>query len=253
MSELHPAANLFPMMSKEEFEGLKSDIEINGQREPITYYDGLLLDGRNRLRACEELKVKPTRYDLPKDTDPVAWVLSHNFHRRHLNASQRSMIAARLANLPVGANQHSKEGGPKEPPSIEEAAKRMNVGISSVKRAKKIQDKGSAEVIAAVESGELKVTTAAEFVDEEPDKRQQTKIVRKGSGAVKEYITEPKDEPKRKEPEPEAETEVTDKVIDRAKVKLEEHLRGVILQFGHLGLGGQADKEVNALRKKAGL
>lgn len=54
------------------------------------------------------------------------------------------------------------------------------------------------------------------------------------------------------EPEPEVQP-VRDAVLDRAKHRLEEHLRGVILQFGHLGLGGQADSEVKALRRKAGL
>lgn len=187
----HPAASLFPMMESEAYELFKADIEQNGQREPITIWQGQLLDGRNRLKACEELGIKPAKFELDKEIDPVSWVLSHNLHRRHLDTSQRAMVAAKLANLPVGANQHAKEGTHKCAPSVEEAAELLNVSPRSVTNAKKVLDKGSTEVVKAVEQGELKVTTAAEFVEEEPNKREQSRLVKQGAEAVKAHITEP--------------------------------------------------------------
>lgn len=60
-------------------------------------------------------------------------------------------------------------------------------------------------------------------------------------------------EPKRKEPEPELEAEVTDKVIDRARKILETALASVRLQLGHLGVGSGCDKEIESIRRKAGL
>jgi len=107
--EFHPIANVFPLMMGDEFKRFRKDIKINKLREPIVIYEGKILDGRNRYNACKELGllVDTKRYD---GDDPVGFVLSANLHRRHLNESQRAMVAAKLASLKVGANQHTKEG-----------------------------------------------------------------------------------------------------------------------------------------------
>ncbi len=34
--------------------------------------------------------------------EPLAFVVSHNLHRRHLNESQRGMVGAKLANMNEG-------------------------------------------------------------------------------------------------------------------------------------------------------
>ena len=93
--QIHPAAEIFPLMSGEDFEKLKRDIAAHGLRERPAYLGGLLIDGRNRLRACDELGIDPgRRRDLADDTDAVAYVLSANLHRRHLTSSQRATVAA---------------------------------------------------------------------------------------------------------------------------------------------------------------
>ena len=58
MYDVHPAAEIFPLMSDEEFKGLVADIQEHGLREPIVLHDGKVLDGRNRVRACEELGIE---------------------------------------------------------------------------------------------------------------------------------------------------------------------------------------------------
>ena len=105
--------------------------------------------------ACKELRLTP---DIkPYDGyDPLGFVLSANLHRRHLNESQRSMIAAKLSSLKLGANQHTKED-----PSIEEASKRLNVGKASVERARKVIDDGDPELVKAVEQNKVRVSAAA--------------------------------------------------------------------------------------------
>jgi hypothetical protein len=51
--EPHPLANIFPLMTDAELKVLADDISRNHQREPITLYQGLILDGRNRYLACK--------------------------------------------------------------------------------------------------------------------------------------------------------------------------------------------------------
>ncbi len=194
--EIHPAATLFPMMDSDSFQRLKADIKENGQEKCITFFDGHLLDGRNRMKACEELGIEPSIEEIEDSGDgkfdPFRWVLSVNLHRRHLTESQRAMVAAKLATLKRGANQHSKEDGSIDPPSIDDAASLLSVGSASVKRAKQVIDAGSKEIVEAVEQGNLAVSFAAKVTAEEPDKKTQTKVYKTGGkAALKEHITEP--------------------------------------------------------------
>lgn len=86
----HPLSAAFPAMSAEDFAALVEDIKANGQREPVMVYEGMVLDGWHRYRACLQIGAKPQQFTFPADKDPVAFVLSHNLHRRHLTPSQRA-------------------------------------------------------------------------------------------------------------------------------------------------------------------
>lgn len=90
--EIHPAANEFPMLDAKRHAELVADIAANGQRETIKLYRGTVLDGRNRLKACQELGLTPKTATLPDDTDPWAYVWSLNGERRDLVADQRAQI-----------------------------------------------------------------------------------------------------------------------------------------------------------------
>src|SRR5213592_4411301 len=61
--ELHELVHLFPPMSEAEFADLKADIQKNGLREPLWTYQGKVIDGRNRLRACMELGIVPATHE----------------------------------------------------------------------------------------------------------------------------------------------------------------------------------------------
>ena len=93
----HPLAAIFPLMEGAEFDELVADIKANGQRQWIVTYEGMILDGRNRYRACLAAGVKP---GVQKGDDcvgdPAAYVVSANIHRRHLNAKQKRDLIAKL-------------------------------------------------------------------------------------------------------------------------------------------------------------
>jgi chemotaxis protein histidine kinase CheA len=154
---VHPAAELFPMMSETEFQAMKEDIRIHGQNDDVLIWNGTLLDGRNRLRACVELEIEPGWSELPSTIDPVSWVLSHNLHRRHLTTSQRGMVATKLATLLQG--EKKTDAGIQASSQIE-AAEKLNVSRDSVQKARKVKQKATPEVVAAVESGTMSLNAA---------------------------------------------------------------------------------------------
>ncbi len=85
-------ANRFPLMNKKEYKELKIDIKKNGLLEPIILFEDKILDGRNRYNACKELDVKIKTIEY-KGKNPLQYVISTNLKRRHLNESQRAMVA----------------------------------------------------------------------------------------------------------------------------------------------------------------
>ena len=158
---LHPAAELFPVMDEAAFAALVADIAAHGQREPILVLDGQVIDGRHRMRACEQLGVEPlVRQVSADDGDPFGLVVSLNLHRRHLSEGQRAIIAARLATLPHGRPDANAQICAF---TQDEAAQHLKVSRRTVQHARAVLDHGIDELQAAVKGGEISVSAAAEL------------------------------------------------------------------------------------------
>jgi hypothetical protein len=154
--EFHPLANLFPMLEAPQAGAFADDIKANGLRQVIVTFGGKILDGRNRYLACREAGVNPRFKEFTGD-DPLSYVISLNLTRRHLTESQRATVAAKIATLPDGQRQVGKFAGV---PSQAQAAAMMNISERSVRSARQVLENGTPEMIASVEQGRLKVSTA---------------------------------------------------------------------------------------------
>ena len=94
---VHPVAECFPMLAGDDAEELALDIKANGLAHPIVLdAEGTLVDGRNRLRACDKARVPPHFTVLAAGADIESYVMSANIIRRQLDAGQRAMIVARI-------------------------------------------------------------------------------------------------------------------------------------------------------------
>jgi hypothetical protein len=158
---VHPAAELFPLMSGEAFADLVDDIRENGLNMSIVRAeDGAILDGRNRLLACLESGIEP-RY-VVYTGNPWTFVISTNLHRRHLTDGQRAIIAGKIASLPRGGDRSkaSDEALPPPPPTRLEAAELMQVSNTAVERARRVQHHGTESLNEITEAGKVPLATA---------------------------------------------------------------------------------------------
>lgn len=189
--EFHPIANAFPMLEPKELQLLAEDIASNGLKQPIVLYEDKILDGRNRYRACGVCGSIPRFEEWDGKGSPVAYVVSMNLRRRHLDESQRAVVGARLANMPA----HRPSGI--SPPiggllcesqraviaanliSQSDAAHLMNVSERSIQRASALP----VAVQDAVLRGEVTVSKA------EKELRKETKRA-KDDAKAKEVLAE---------------------------------------------------------------
>ena len=171
--EFHELADIFPLMEGKPFDELVADIKENGLREPIVVLNEKILDGRNRYRACLAADVDP-RFEHYHGDDPVRYIISLNLRRRHLDESQRAMVAAKLANLGEGRPSNTAPIGAV---SQSDAADLLNVGRRSVQRATAVQEHGVPELQRAVEAGGVSVAAAA-YVASRPESEQREIVAR---------------------------------------------------------------------------
>jgi hypothetical protein len=165
----HPLSAAFPAMGRADFLALVEDIARHGLRQPAIAFEGQILDGWHRYRACIEAGVTPRVDVLEADVDPVALVLSLNLSRRHLTPSQRAAAVVACATWrEIGNNQYSLGSAPGSDPdanvSVKELAKQADVSTRTIEQAKKAQRAGLGEV---VRDGGMSAKAAAALASEE--------------------------------------------------------------------------------------
>jgi protein gp37 len=118
--KVHPVAEKFAMLDEAELKALAEDIKRNGLQQPIVLnHDGtVLLDGRNRWRACEIASADVVEIRLGQhytETQLVDYIVSANIKRRHLSAGQRDMLGADLKPFYAAGTKRGRPKGGDSP------------------------------------------------------------------------------------------------------------------------------------------
>lgn len=93
--EAHEICETWPEIPLDQFKKMVTSIRTSGLIQSITTFEGKILDGRHRYRACIEAGVSP-RFEQYKGDDPVGFSQAANDHRRHATPSQRAIQAIKL-------------------------------------------------------------------------------------------------------------------------------------------------------------
>jgi len=181
--KVHPIADWLPMMSEAALSDMVEDIKSNGLLHPIVLYEGKILDGRNRYRACQLAEVEPVTV-TPEIEDPVSFVESCNLRRRDLTTGQRAMFGAnkvehyedeakKRQKLSKGRGKKGKETVPDLNKGQSRDAAGATVGVSgrTIDKATTVLRTGDEELIGLVKSGEMDVTKAANVAALPPEQR----------------------------------------------------------------------------------
>ena len=169
MKQQHPLSAAYPSMQDDDFVGLVEDIRKHGQRDTATLYDGMVLDGWHRYRACLEIGI-PCRFEEFSGNDPAAFVISKNTHRRQLTAGQRAAaVVAVRAWRPSNSEQAGQQtdekvihkGAPVHPSaSVAQMAAESGVGERTIQQAKRGHEAGLGE---AMRDGKISPKRASEI------------------------------------------------------------------------------------------
>ena len=113
--KVHPAASIFPLIEGDDFYELCESIRTHGVQHSATVRGNELLDGRNRMRACEALKQEGWSGSCPvvewKDNgrNVAGWIWDTNALRRHMEDDALAMASAAVWPLIAEENKANKK------------------------------------------------------------------------------------------------------------------------------------------------
>jgi hypothetical protein len=181
---------LIPKLALDERQQLEANIQLDGCRDPLVIWQGILVDGHNRYEICTRLgldfQIVEKQFD---DRDhAIEWIIKNQFGRRNLNDYQRGSLALKLKPIfeaRAKANHLANAGDKKsksaclksDEPIIKirtdnEMAKVAGIGKDNIRKIEKVEAQCTPELIQALQSSEISINTAAEFIDLPVEKQQ---------------------------------------------------------------------------------
>ena len=184
--------NIFPEASAEDRSRLVSDIRQHGYDEtmPVILYQGAILDGWSRYRACAEIGIKPITAEFyGDDAEAIHYTLRTN-KRRNLTSSQWAAVAVeadeiiatikarveeerRKKQIANAANQYSEPSGNLLPEANQDerkaahkTAELFNTNRTYVNEAAKLKEERP-EAFEKIKSGAATITQVKREIKEE--------------------------------------------------------------------------------------
>nr|AER23971.1 hypothetical protein var094 [Variovorax sp. HH01] len=148
-------------MGADEYQALVDSVSVHGVLNPITTYEGMVVDGWHRFKAANEVGVQCPMVELG-DVDPQAFVIAQNKDRRHITKGQLALAAAEVLKWrPAGRNPAAAAGLDRK--TTREAAQDVGVSERTMRQAKAIDAKAAPVVKRAAKAGAISIERAAEI------------------------------------------------------------------------------------------
>lgn len=179
--------SLLPRLDPDELAELEASIVVEGCRDPVITWDGLIIDGHNRYEICTRLGID---YDviehggIASRNAAMAWMIRNQRGRRNLSKSQLAMLAVALEALYAVAAREREYGGKAVDPvanlpqgetgkAREHAARDMGVSPRSVQTAKYVVQEAAPELADAVRAGDVSLHAATQIMHAPPEEQSE--------------------------------------------------------------------------------
>lgn len=158
----HPLSSAFPAMQDNEYQSLVDSIAEIGVQNPITIFEGMVIDGWHRYTAANQAGMACPTVDLG-DVDPRDFVLAQNKARRHITQGQLGLATTACYAWRPAGNPTFAQSGTGDPiaKTNAELAAIAGIGIRSIKQAKAVQKTATPEIQEAVKRGDIGLPKAA--------------------------------------------------------------------------------------------
>lgn len=169
--ERHFLSACWPDITGEEYEHLKDSISVSGLRESITLYEGQILDGWNRYRACIDTAMSMQLVDFDGTPEEAEQFVRDKHNRRSLTLTQRMACEAKMSTWPGrGGDRFTKNqsapgalcsaSSAVSPQNRTELAKKTGGSVRTAQQVINVVKSGNEEAINAMVQGKLSAKAA---------------------------------------------------------------------------------------------
>lgn len=164
--------DLIPPLTGEEYDQLEKNIVEDGVREPLVVWNGIVIDGNNRLKICTEHNIpfETLSMEFDNESDAKIWIIKNQFGRRNLNPAQRTGLYLQLEPLIAAKAKASQVRKPESVLPIlakqnpidtrEEIAKMAGVSHGTIDKVKRVRGKGTPETLDQMMAGQISIDKA---------------------------------------------------------------------------------------------
>jgi len=137
--------NYIRPLRNEEYEKLKESVLLEGIRDPLVVWNGMLLDGHHRYKIAQayNLEYKTTEIDLPDREAAKEWILTNQLGRRNLTQQEASYCRGKLyksRKLNHGGNRKSNTQNGNLKSTAEELGEQYGVSKNTIIRDEEYSD-----------------------------------------------------------------------------------------------------------------
>jgi hypothetical protein len=161
--ELHRFCQAFRRANTREKDEMVASMKSYGydKEQPITLYEGMILDGAGLQDAAEQTGVEPTFATFTGSEDEaIAFVIHRNKARKHMTVGELDLAGARLVTAKRGGQPGRPSNYASNAKTCEMVAKELGRSKHTIAKARTVINQAAPNIIAMIEADEVSASAA---------------------------------------------------------------------------------------------